>query len=78
VAKGKSWGVANEWYAASTVAKERKRSSELTGVLHRVCGLLGVGNDIDKLSEWCAEEERKRMNPKHHNDPEDPQREEKA
>lgn len=58
--KGRSWGAAAELYAASPLAEERKRNAQLTGVLHRVAGLLGLEADIEKLSAWCANEEQKR------------------
>lgn len=60
MAKGRSWGAANELYASSPQAEERKRNAQLTGVLHRVAGLLGIEADVEKLSAWCANEERKR------------------
>jgi hypothetical protein len=60
VAKGRSWGAANELYAASPLAAANKRVAELTGVLNRVAGLLGVEADVEKLSEWCAKEEKRR------------------
>jgi hypothetical protein len=45
-------------YAASPEAAERKRNAELTGALHRVCGLLGLEADIEKLGEWCSKKEK--------------------
>ena len=58
--KGRSWGTANELYADSDLAVERKKNANLTGALHRVAGLLGLEADVEKLSAWCAAEEKKR------------------
>jgi hypothetical protein len=58
--KGRSWGAANDMYAESPVAKANTKIAEMTGVMHRVCGLLGLACDVDELSAWCAKEEKRR------------------
>lgn len=58
--KGKSWGVANEIWARSGEAAARREVAELTGVLHRVAGLLGCVASVDSLSDWCQREEARR------------------
>lgn len=60
MAKGRSWGSANELYADSDLALERKKNAILTGTLHRVAGLLGLEANEENLSAWCAAEEKKR------------------
>ena len=60
MAKGKSWGSVQEAYVNSPLADARSQVAQLTGVLHRTAGLLGVEANVDALSEWCAREETTR------------------
>ncbi len=60
MAKGSSWGTTQEAYVNSDLAKERLKVAELTGVLHRTCGNLGIEADVERLSEWNAKREAER------------------
>lgn len=60
MAKASSWGQTQEAYVNSPLAAERTKVAELTGVLHRTCGNLGLECDIEKLSEWNAKREAER------------------
>lgn len=57
MAKGRSWGVANEVYANSPLAAERNRNAQLSGLLRRVCGLLRLEANEDRLEDWCRQRE---------------------
>ena len=60
MAKGKSWGQTQENYVNSDLCHERCKIAQLTGTIHRVCGLLGLEAGHDELDEWCEKEDKRR------------------